>query len=64
MNINPEVKRLARKIWNYHKLNQKLEEADCILVLGSHDIRVAKRGALLFLEGWAPLLVFLVDWET
>ncbi len=58
MNINPEVKRLARKIWNYHKLNQKLEEADCILVLGSHDIRVAKRGALLFLEGWAPLLVF------
>lgn len=39
-------------------MNHALEKADCILVLGSHDLRVAERGAQLFLEGWAPLLVF------
>ena len=39
-------------------MNQDLKKADCILVLGSHDTRVAIRGAQLFLDGWAPLLVF------
>ena len=39
-------------------MNQKLGKADCILVLGSHDTRVAERGAQLFLKGWAPTLVF------
>jgi uncharacterized SAM-binding protein YcdF (DUF218 family) len=28
------------------------------LVLGSHDIRVAERGAELYLQGWAPLIIF------
>jgi uncharacterized SAM-binding protein YcdF (DUF218 family) len=39
-------------------MNNTLEKADCILVLGSHDTRVAERGAELFLEGLAPLLIF------
>ena len=39
-------------------MNHVLEKADCILALGSHDTRVAERGAELFLEGWAPLLIF------
>lgn len=50
--------KLARKIWDYHRLNQKLEKADCILVMGSHDTRVAERGVELFLDGWAPLIIF------
>lgn len=50
--------KLAKKIWDYHHVNHKLKKADCILVLGSHDIRVAKRGAQLFLDGWAPWLIF------
>jgi uncharacterized SAM-binding protein YcdF (DUF218 family) len=58
MKINSETRELARKIWDYLKMNQKLEKADCILVLGSRDTRVAERGAQLFLEGWAPLIVF------
>jgi uncharacterized SAM-binding protein YcdF (DUF218 family) len=53
-----EVERWARLVWDYHHLNHPLAHADCILVLGSHDIRVAERGAQLFLQGWAPLLVF------
>jgi len=49
---------LARRIWSYLKLNHRVEIADCILVLGSHDTRVAERGAELFLQGWAPWLIF------
>ena len=39
-------------------MNHKLSRADVILVLCSHDKLVAERGAQLFLEGWAPLLIF------
>jgi len=49
---------LAKRIWDYHHVNQQLKKADCIMVMGSNDIRVAKRGAELFLEGWAPWIVF------
>lgn len=48
----------ARIVWDYHHLNHVLEKADCIIVLGSHDTRVAERGAEVFLAGWAPLIVF------
>ncbi|TAL20068.1 YdcF family protein [Patescibacteria group bacterium] len=53
-----EIRQLAKKIWDYHLMNHKLEKADCILVLGSNDTRVAERGAQLFLEGWSSLLIF------
>lgn len=49
---------LAEKIWNYHLMDHQLAKADAILVLCSHDERVAERGAQLFLEGWAPLIIF------
>jgi uncharacterized SAM-binding protein YcdF (DUF218 family) len=39
-------------------VNHALAPADCIIVLGSHDTRVAERGAEVFLAGWAPLIVF------
>ena len=55
--LNPEVLDLSKLLWNYHHMHQLLEKSDCILVLGSHDYRVAERGAQLWLEGWAPLLV-------
>jgi uncharacterized SAM-binding protein YcdF (DUF218 family) len=48
----------ARVVWDYHHAGHALEKADCIIVLGSHDTRVAERGAEVFLGGWAPLLVF------
>lgn len=49
---------LARILWDYHHMNHSLERMDCILVLGSHDLRVAERGAELYLQGWAPLIIF------
>lgn len=52
------VDELAKVIWDYHHMNHALEKADCMIVLGSHDLRVARHGARLFLEGWAPIIVF------
>jgi uncharacterized SAM-binding protein YcdF (DUF218 family) len=56
--INNATIRLAKKLWNYHHMDHVLEKADCILVLGSHDLRVAERAAQLYLEGWAPMIIF------
>jgi uncharacterized SAM-binding protein YcdF (DUF218 family) len=56
--VKPEVLVEARKLWDYHHLNHIPAPADCILVLGSHDLRVADRGAELYLQGLAPILIF------
>lgn len=56
--MNQRVRRLAETLWRYHQLNHELAKADAILVLCSHDRAVAERGAQLFLDGWAPLLIF------
>ena len=55
--ITAEVLSLAKKLWDYHHMNHELAKADCILALGSHDLRVADRAAELYLEGWAPLVI-------
>jgi len=56
--ITKEVLIEAKKLWDYHHMDHIPENADCILVLGSHDLRVADRGADLYLQGWAPILIF------
>jgi uncharacterized SAM-binding protein YcdF (DUF218 family) len=56
--MDKHLRSLAEKIWNYHRLNQQLSRADAILVLCSHDSAVAVRGAQLFLDDWAPLIIF------
>jgi uncharacterized SAM-binding protein YcdF (DUF218 family) len=52
------IDRRARILWDYHHVNHLLAQADCVIVLGSHDPRVAERGAEVLLAGWAPLIVF------
>jgi uncharacterized SAM-binding protein YcdF (DUF218 family) len=56
--MRQEIRDLASKLWHYHRMNQELERADAILVLCSYDTSVAERGARLYLESWAPLLIF------
>jgi uncharacterized SAM-binding protein YcdF (DUF218 family) len=56
--MDDRTRALAEKLWQYHQLNHQLSTADAILVLCSHDKAVATRGARLFLDGWAPLLIF------
>ncbi|MEP7371934.1 MAG: YdcF family protein [Chitinophagaceae bacterium] len=55
--VTPEILSLAKQLWDYHHVNHELAKADCILALGSHDLRVADRAAELYLEGWAPLVI-------
>ena len=56
--MDPRIHGLARTLWDYHRLDHQLAPADAILVLCSHDKAVAKRGAELFLQNLAPLLIF------
>src|SRR5262245_49083811 len=56
--MDGRIHALAEKLWNYHQLHHQLAPADAILVLCSHDTSVAERGAQLFLDGWAPILIF------
>jgi uncharacterized SAM-binding protein YcdF (DUF218 family) len=56
--MNDRIRALAQRIWDYHHLNHQLARSDAILVLCSHDVAVAVRGAELFLQGWAPLVIF------
>ena len=55
---SPRIIQLAQIIWDYHHLNHTLEKSDLILALGSNDIRVAEYAADLYLQGFAPLLMF------
>lgn len=55
--INNATLTLAKTLWDYHHVNHTLKKSDCILVLGSHDTRVAEYAADLWLEKWAPLLI-------
>ena len=56
--MNERIRELAQKLWHYHRLNHDVAAADAIMVLCSHDKAVAERGAQLFLDGLAPLLIF------
>jgi uncharacterized SAM-binding protein YcdF (DUF218 family) len=53
----PEITELAKKLWNYHHVNHTLKKSDCILALGSHDLRVAERASELYLQEYAPLVL-------
>jgi len=59
-----QIDKLAKKIWDYQKLNEKLEKADCIFVLGCVDTRLAKRSSELYSDGWAPLILFSGNYGT
>ena len=49
---------LAKILWDYNNIETPLKKADIILGLGNSDIRCAEHAAKLFLNGYAPLLIF------
>jgi DUF218 domain len=49
--------RHARLLWDYLRLGVPAQAAECLLVLGGHDIGVADRTAELYGQGMAPLIV-------
>lgn len=56
MNLQ-QILPLAQILWDYHHMNHIPVKSDCILALGSHDLRVAERAAELYLQGLAPLVI-------
>ena len=56
--VDDRVRELAQVLWDYHRMGDTVSAAEAILVLCSHDVRVAERGAELFLQQMAPLLIF------
>ena len=65
MALDGAVLQWAERLWHYHHLGQPLERTDCIVGLGSYDLRVAERCADLYAGNWGPLIVFsghLGDW--
>ncbi len=56
--VESRIRTLVETVWNYQMVGHQVSRADAILVLCSHDTIVAERGAQLFLDGFAPLLIF------
>jgi len=48
----------AQVVWDYHKMGHKVSKADGILVLCSHDLRVADRAVQLYQQGLGNWVVF------
>ena len=49
---------LLQVIWDYLCLNQKLENADCIVGFGNFNTDIARRTVELYHEGYAPKVLF------
>lgn len=45
-------------LWDYLKLGQEPEKADCIVGFGNFNTNIARRAAQLYLDGFAPRILF------
>ena len=45
-------------LWDYLKLHQKPQKADCIIGFGNFNDNIARRAAQLYLQGYAPKVLF------
>ena len=45
-------------IWDYLGMHQKTEKADCIVGFGNFNTDIARRAAELYLQGYAPKVLF------
>jgi hypothetical protein len=53
----PDDTRRARLLWDYLRLGIPVRPAECLLVLGGHDIGVAARAAELYADGTVPFIL-------
>jgi uncharacterized SAM-binding protein YcdF (DUF218 family) len=49
---------LGQILWDYHYIHHQPTKVDCILGLGSYDIRVAEYCAELYNKSFAPFIIF------
>src|SRR5215467_872590 len=59
MNDRPTTEDLrhGQALWDFHHVSDALTPSDFILVLGSHDERIAEHAAYVYMAGMAPLLI-------
>ncbi|MDP2965842.1 MAG: YdcF family protein [Pelolinea sp.] len=55
--MEKEILKAAKTLWDYLRLGQPLKKCDCIIAMGSHDLRVAEYAANLVVNNWAPLMI-------
>jgi uncharacterized SAM-binding protein YcdF (DUF218 family) len=53
-----DLQNAAQMVWDFHHMQHQLAPADAILVLGSHDTRVAERAVDIWEANLAPRLIF------
>ena len=51
--LNPKLLPAIKLLWEFNQIDQELEKADFILVLGSSDLTVPKRAADIYNQGYA-----------
>jgi uncharacterized SAM-binding protein YcdF (DUF218 family) len=56
--INQEILKNAKVLWDYHRIEDTLEKVDLIFCLGSIDIRSAERATELYNQGYAKKILF------
>ncbi len=56
--MDKKADELVKIIWEYCLMHHTLRKADCILCLGSYNLRVPEYASELFLKGFAPVLIF------
>lgn len=56
--LDGKVLSLAQKLWDYHRIDDKLMPADVIVVFCSNDIRLVEYVVSLYKKGLAPLIMF------
>lgn len=57
-NYSSEDVHLIQILWDFMKLNDKLEKSNCIIVLGCADINVAKVAIDTYKRGLADKIIF------
>lgn len=55
--MNMEIFECGKILWDYLKLNQKLEKVDSLLVFGGHDPSVAIHAASLYKSGYSDHII-------
>lgn len=56
--MEPSVYDSLTIIWDYMHLNMEPRRADCIVGFGNYNVQIAQRAADLYLQGFAPKILF------
>ncbi len=56
--IDTEIFNNVQVLWHYHNIENNIEKADIILGLGTYDLGVAKKSVSLYMNDFAPYILF------